>query len=239
MSEKKQYIGYYRVSTEEQGDSGLGLQAQKSDVRRFVSIGGLLVGEFEDVESGAKDSREGLNLAIEACKSTGATLVVKNLSRISRGGYRVMMDLEEAGIEFIESTSPNDNQMVKELKFSFAKEERKKISERTTSALTVIKEKLARGEVHVSKSGNVVVSLGTPENLTPAAILKAAESRARIAREDLENIKATAYIVALKKSGESFYSITKMLNENGFVTSRGNAFSQMQTKRLYNRSLEK
>lgn len=238
MRDKKQYIGYYRVSTEEQGESGLGLTAQKHDVRRFVSSNGALVGEFQDIESGAKDCREGLNLAIEACKRTGATLVVKNLSRISRGGYRVMMDLEEAGIEFIESTSPNDNQMVKELKFSFAKEERKKISERTTSALSVIKEKLARGEVHVSKSGNVVVSLGTPENLTPAAILKAAEVRARIAREDLENIKATAYIVALVEAGKSFYYITNKLNENGFVTSRGNRFSQTQTKRLYERSKE-
>lgn len=235
MEQKKLYIGYYRVSTEEQGESGLGLKSQQSSVRSFAESNGELVGEFTEVESGKNNNRKELDLAIQACVKMRAILVVKNLSRISRGGHQVMSKLEELGVQYVESTAPYDSQLMKEFKFSMAKDERKKISDRTSDALQEIKNKIKRGEVHISKAGNIVKSLGSPQNLTREAINKASQSRKAIALRNENNKRAGAFIVALKKAECSFYSITQQLNDNGFKTSRGNKFSEVQTKRLYNR----
>ncbi len=229
----KNFIAYYRVSTEEQGQSGLGLKAQRESVHSFVKNNGILLDEFQDVESGAKSFREGLNAAIRACKETGSTLIVKDLSRISRGGFKIMVELEEAGVKFIESTSPYDNQMIKEIKFSLAKDEREKISERTKSALSMISKKVANGEKHISKNGNVITSLGSPENLTPEARAKGVETRKRLALENPDNRRAYGLIKILRKQKKSFYFITAELNSNGFKTSTGKEFNQMQTKRIY------
>lgn len=235
MEQKNLYIAYYRVSTEEQGQSGLGLSAQQTSVRSFAESNGELVGEFTEVESGKKNERKELDLAIQACTKLGATLVVKYLSRISRGGHQVMSKLERLKVNYVESTAPYDNQLLKEFKFSMAKDELLKISERTSSALQEIKSKIERGETHVSKAGNIVKSLGSPQNLTPEAIKKASQARREIALHNSDNKRAGAFIVALKKNGMSFYAITQQLNNNGFKTSRGNDFSEVQTKRLYNR----
>ena len=235
METKKLYIAYYRVSTEEQGQSGLGLDAQQTSVRSFADSNGELVGEFVEVESGKKNDREQLDSAIQACVNFGATLVVKYLSRISRGGHNVMSKLEGLDVEYIESTAPYDSQLMKEFKFSMAKDEREKISTRTSDALQEIKNKIERGETHISKAGNIVTSLGSPQNLTREAVDKASNSRKAIALRNDNNKRAGAFIVALKRANQSFYAITKQLNENGFRTSRGNKFSEVQTKRLYNR----
>ena len=229
MSDLLKYIAYYRVSTQEQGNSGLGLSAQQSSVRTFAKASGELVGEYVEVESGTHNSRKELDAAIDACVALGAVLVVKNLSRISRGGYKVMGKLQDLGVTFIESTSPYDNQLIKEFKFSLAKEEREKISERTSSALQEIKKKITKGQLHISKAGNIVRSLGCPDNLSAMSRERASISiRAKAANE-----RATSLIVALRASGLSFYAITKQLNDTGFKTSRGNNFSEMQSKRLY------
>ena len=229
----KNFIGYYRVSTEEQGQSGLGLKAQRESVQSFANSNGVLLEEFQDIESGAKNFREGLNAAIRACKETGSILVVKDLSRISRGGFRIMVELEEAGVKFIESTSPYDNQMIKEIKFSLAKDEREKISERTKSALGVISNKVANGEEHISKSGNVVTRLGNPENLTQEARDKGVRIRKQLALNNPDNKRAYALIKSLIGQKKSFYFITVELNLSGFKTSRGKEFNQVQTKRVY------
>lgn len=235
MEDKNLYIAYYRVSTEEQGHSGLGLNAQQTSVRTFCQSNGELVGEFTEIESGRKNDRRELDSAIQACKQMGATLVVKYLSRISRGGYKVMVKLQDFGVNYIESTSPYDSQLMKEFKFSLAKDELEKVSERTSSALQEIKKKITRGEVHISKAGNVVTSLGSPQNLTPDAIKKASAARVAKAANNENNRKATSLIVALEKAGLSFYAITAQLNETGFKTSRGNNFSEVLTKRLFER----
>jgi len=235
MNEEKIFIAYYRVSTKEQGNTGLGLGAQQTSVRQFVRDNGSLAGEFTEIESGANNSRRQLDSAIDMCVKLKATLVVKNLSRISRGGYRVMGKLQDLGVTFIESTSPFDNQLIKEFKFSMAKEELERISERTSSALQEIKAKIGRGEEHISKSGNIVKSLGNPKNLTEKSRQKAKEARIAKAFNNENNKRAGAFIVALGKAGVSFYAITQQLNGNGFKTSRGNIFSEVQTKRLFNR----
>ena len=227
------YVAYYRVSTKEQGNSGLGLESQRTDCLSYIDVNGVLVGEFTDIESGASNERKGILEAIAHCKLHSATLVVKEMSRISRGGFKIMVMLEEFGINFIEATSPYDPEMVKGIKFVLAKDERAKISSRTTAALSEIKSKLDNGERHISKAGNEVKRLGNPKNLTDAS----REASIRVRRERIltnpDNIKAFTLISALSDGGSTFYQITKVLNEGGFKTSRGNKFSQVTTKRLY------
>lgn len=232
---KQPYIAYYRVSTEEQGESGLGLAAQKKSVTSFTGENGILVGEFTDVESGASDTRQGMIDAIEACKMYNATLVVKELSRITRGGYGFRDMLDKSEVKFIEAGSPHDPEVVKDIKFALAKEERTKIRQRTRDALSEIKTKIDNGIVHISKAGNVVEKLGSPQNLTNKARIKSAEVRSKKAKDNPFNVRAGALIVALKKSGKNYVQIVKELNGSGFKTSRGNDFSQVQAKRLYER----
>lgn len=231
---KQAYVAYYRVSTEEQGHSGLGLKAQRTAVTSYINEVGELVGEFQDIESGASEERKGITSAIESCKKHGAILVVKEMSRISRGGYKFRQQLEDAKINFIECMSPHDPEVVKDIKFSLAKEERAKVSIRTTDALNQISAKIARGEVHISKAGNIVTALGNPDNLTDYARERSIEVRTKKAYNNPDNMKAGAFIVALAGS-HTFKDITKKLNEAGFRTSRGNLFSDVQVKRLYNR----
>lgn len=232
---KKTYTGYYRVSTREQGQSGLGLKAQQRIVRKFCQSTGTLVGEFMDVESGKSDDRKGLLDAIDHAAKTGSILVVKDLSRISRGGYKVMMLLEEKDVTYVEAASPYDNQLIKEIKFSLAKEEREKIAERTSSALQEIKEKIARGEEHISKEGNVVTGLGNPQNLTDAARAKGTQSCIEKAKNNENNKRAAVMIKSLRDAGMSYGAIAKSLNDNKFKTANGKKFSSMQVSRLYNR----
>lgn len=233
----KTFVAYYRVSTKSQGDSGLGLQSQKTEVSRYVqSIHGEILDEFTDIESGKNNYRENLWKAVEAASKTDSTLIVKKFDRLSRGGLEVMSRLEKLGVDYIESDSPNDSTLLKELKFSMAKDEVKKVSDRTKAALKVIKEKLENGIEHTSKSGKVVKSLGNPSNLTKKAVENSVKSRKLKANLDKDNVKAAALVTALRDgSGMSFYAITKKLNESGFKTSLGNNYSEVQTKRIYNR----
>jgi DNA invertase Pin-like site-specific DNA recombinase len=228
------YVAYYRVSTEEQGTSGLGLKAQATSVLNYIAQSGELVGEFQDIESGASEKRVGMIAAIEACKANKAILVVKEMSRISRGGYKYRQLMEDSNVDFIECNSPHDPEFVKDIKFSLAKDERKKIRQRTKDALGEIKLKIERGETHVSKAGNIVVALGNPKNLSDESRAISIAVRKDKAMNDENNVRAGAFIVALADSN-NFKQITQKLNAAGFKTSRGNNFSEMQTKRLYNR----
>lgn len=235
MKTNNPFIAYYRVSTEDQGQSGLGLAAQKASVVSYVNSNGELIAEYQDIQSGASEDRRGMLEAIEACKLHNATLVVKELSRITRGGFKYRQLLEENNINFIECSSPHDPEVVKDIKFSLAKEERKKVRQRTKDALSEIKKKIANGEQHISKTGNIVYSLGSPQNLTDYSRNKSIQVRKEKALKNSDNVKAGTLILALRQAGKNFKQITEVLNETGFKTSRGNLFSQVQTKRLYER----
>ncbi|WP_282118057.1 recombinase family protein [Maribacter aquivivus] len=213
------YIGYYRVSTKEQSLSGLGLESQEDSVRRYVSsVNGNLVNEFTDVASGKADNRMYLNEAIVACQTNKAMLVVKKLDRLSRGGFKIAVRLDELGIKYIESDSPNDNELLKNLKLAIAKDERQKISERTKAALAVRK-----------KHGKV---LGNLNNLTNEGRTKGAEAM-RLKKELNENNRrAKAYSLKLRENGTTLQQIANELNSNGFQTSKGKEFSSTQVSRL-------
>lgn len=217
----QKYIAYYRVSTQKQGQSGLGLEAQKSAVLKFLGSDGILLYEFTDVESGKKNDRPNLLMAIEQCKKESAVLLIAKLDRLSRNvGF--IYTLRDTRVQFKCCDMPDANSVTIGIMAVLAQEERERTSQRTKDALAELK-----------KQG---IKLGSPENLNVSARKKGLRVRQQNALEDENNRKATALICALRNEGKSFYSITQQLNRFGFKTRRGNNFTQVQTKLLFERN---
>lgn len=218
------YIAYYRVSTQKQGQSGLGLDAQKTAVTRFINPEtDRIVNEFTDIESGKNDKRPQLAIAIEQAKQTGATLLIAKLDRLSRNASFIFM-LRDSKIDFVCADMPNANSVTIGIMAVLAQDERERISHRTKVALAELK-----------KKGKV---LGTPENLNHEAVYKGRLKRSQNALRNENNRKATALIASMRNHGATFYQITKELNKAGFKTRRGGQFSQVQVKRLWERSCQ-
>lgn len=229
----KTYIAYYRVSTKEQGNSTLGLSAQRKSVQQFTS-NGTLIKEFQEVESGRKSDRPILHEAIAESKKANATLVIAKLDRLARN-VEFIYALKNSGVDFICADMPDANSLTIGIMAVLAEDEAKRISGRTKSALEVIQDKLARGETHISKTGRVVTKLGGTKRMTDEDREKAAKTIKEKADNDPNNIRAAAFIKSLKAGGAKFPEITNKLNEAGFVTSRGGKFYPTQTQKLYER----
>lgn len=221
------YVAYYRVSTKAQGASGLGLDAQGGCVAcRVDAQGGELIGEFTDVESGKNDQRPQLNAALELAKKHKATLIIAKLDRLSRS-VAFIMKLRDSGVKFEACDLPDFNTLTVGMFATFAQYEREKIAERTKAALDARREDV--GEWRVS-------------NLSDATRAKAYETNARKAVENVNNRRALKVIEwaisTSKEQGErlSLRFIADSLNESGFLTSQGSAFTAMQVSRLIKRA---
>ena len=216
----KKYIAYYRVSTQKQGISGLGLDAQRTDVNRFISRGGELVAEYQDIESGKKNNRPSLINAINEAKKQGATLLIAKLDRLSRNASFILT-LRDSRVDFVCCDMPDANSLTIGIMAILAQDERERTSLRTKAALAELKRKGKK--------------LGTPENLTEQARTNSLQVRQQNAMENENNRQAGALIVSFRKEGKSFYQITKELNNLGFKTRTGKIFQQNQIQILYNR----
>jgi DNA invertase Pin-like site-specific DNA recombinase len=136
------FVAYYRVSTEQQGRSGLGLEAQQAAVRAYLNGGAwTLLGEFVEVESGKRADRPELARALEHCRLTGAVLVVAKLDRLTRN-MAFLAALMDSGVEFVACDNPHANRLTLHLLGAVAEHERGMISARTKAALEAAK---ARG----------------------------------------------------------------------------------------------
>jgi DNA invertase Pin-like site-specific DNA recombinase len=145
------FVSYLRVSTDRQGKSGLGLEAQRKAVEDFLNGGSWkLIDEFIEVESGKRDDRPKLAEALARCRLHNATLVIAKLDRLSRDAH-FLLGLQKAGVRFVAADMPEANEMVVGIMAVVAQAERKMISARTKAALAAAK---ARGK-----------RLGKPENL--------------------------------------------------------------------------
>lgn len=206
----KTYIAYYRVSTAKQDASGLGLEAQREQVRACAHSTQQIIAEYTDVESGKNNRREQLHAAINHAKRINATLVIAKLDRLSRNAGFVFA-LRDSGVDFLCADMPEANTLTIGIFATLAQYERELISERTKSALAA---KKARG-----------FRLGSPQNLTDASREKAAVVRKRQAREHTANIRALAFATRCRAQGLSLRAIAKELNDNGFMTTRSGAWS--------------
>lgn len=219
------FTAYYRVSTHKQGQSGLGLEAQKESVRRYVTGKGEAVPPpFIEVESGKNNDRPVLKQAIAHCKANGTTLLIAKIDRLSRNAAFILMlkdELESAGVKFVACDMPEANTLTIGMLAVIAQAEREAISKRTKAAL---KAKKDRGE-----------QLGTPENLTPAAMAKGHATIAKMARQDKSVRHAYHFIAPLRDKGLSFAKIAAELNAEGYTTRKGRQFYASQVKRIYDR----
>lgn len=144
----KQFVSYLRVSTARQGESGLGLEAQREAVASYLrSTGGTLLAEFVEVESGAAKDRPGLVQSISLCRRAGATLVLARLDRLARN-VAFVSSLMEAGTEFVAVDAPYANRLMLHILAAFAEHEREQISLRTRAALAAAKARGVRLGVH-------------------------------------------------------------------------------------------
>lgn len=218
------YISYYRVSTKSQGNSGLGLDAQKSDVNKFLKNGGELIADFQDIESGKSDTRPNLLKAIEECKKQNAILLIAKLDRLSRNASFIFT-LRDANIDFVCCDMPNANSVTIGIMAVLAQDERERISLRTKTALAELKKK--------------GVKLGSPQNLTEKARNKGLSVRQEKAKSNENNRRAAILILNLKSQNYSFNKISSMLNEYNYKTSSGCFFSRTQVQRLYINEIKK
>ncbi len=214
------YISYYRVSTQKQGNSGLGIEAQKSAVINFINSDDELIDEFTDIESGKKNDRPNLLKAIELCKLHGAILLIAKLDRLSRNAAFIFM-LRDSLVKFKCVDMPDANSVTIGIMAVLAQDERERTSQRTKDALAQLK--------HQGKK------LGSPQNLNFEAREKGLLKRRLNASENENNMKATALIMALHSQGKTFYKITQELNASGFRTRRNKEFQQKQVMVLFER----
>ncbi|WP_424139652.1 recombinase family protein [Roseomonas chloroacetimidivorans] len=136
------FVAYLRVSTEGQGRSGLGLEAQREAVARHVAgAGGAIAAEFVEVESGRKKDRPQLAAALAACRTGRAALVIAKLDRLARN-VAFVSNLMESGVEFVAADMPVVNRLTVHILAAVAEEETRMISARTRAALAAAK---ARG----------------------------------------------------------------------------------------------
>lgn len=213
----KHYVAYYRVSTQRQGASGLGLSAQRTSVSSYIYNRGEIVAEFTDIESGRKNNRPELLKAITYCKERGGVLLIAKLDRLTRN-VAFIFTLRDSGVEFVCADMPEANTLTIGVMATMAQHEREVIGDRTRKALA---EKKRAGYV-----------LGKPENLTPVAVQKGLAVRQQNAREHENNRRAAAFARSLRGTGESWSGIAATLNEHGFRTRRGKQFQAVQVQRI-------
>lgn len=195
----REFVGYYRVSTSRQGQSGLGLEAQREAVRRHVtSVSGVLIAEHTEIESGKVSRRPVLARALAECRQQKATLVIAKLDRLARN-VAFVSGLMEAGTDFIALDAPYANKLLLHVLSAVAEHEREMISQRTKAALAAAK---ARG-VELGKYGKVLAATNR----------SAAMAFAEALRPDVGTI--------LSNGAGTLKEIAEGLNDLGHLTPEG------------------
>src|SRR5215813_15168109 len=208
------WISYLRVSTDRQGQSGLGIEAQRKAVTDYLNGGSWqLLREYIEVESGKRSDRPQLLAALAHAKATGATVVIAKLDRLARN-VAFISNLMEIGVEFVAADMPMANRLTVHVLAAVAEHEREMISQRTKAALGAAK---ARG-----------VRLG---NVNGAAALRAAGAGQAGWTAGADGNRAAAgrfaaqlapVIQAIRADGiTSLEGMAAELNARGILTARG------------------
>jgi DNA invertase Pin-like site-specific DNA recombinase len=202
-------VTYYRVSTQKQGRSGLGLEAQKSAAMEFIRTqGGVELASFTEIESGKINDRPKLEAALLRCRQAHATLLVAKLDRLSRNAA-FLFNLRDSGVKFQALDIPEANTLTLGVMAVLAQHEREIISARTRAALAA---RRARG-----------LPLGTPRDMSAYAV----QASALASVTNTEKAKARADLVApaikaARMAGcATLRRIAEHLDELGVTTPRG------------------
>jgi DNA invertase Pin-like site-specific DNA recombinase len=214
------FVSYLRVSTDRQGRSGLGIEAQRAAVASYLAgFGAEPVVEFVEVESGKRADRPELARALAECRVRKATLVIAKLDRLARDAH-FLLGLQRSGIAFTAADMPNANRLTVGIMAMVAEEERRAISERTKAALAAAK---ARGV----KLGGRAESLKNTE-LGRQRGKEVRQARAAARANDLSPV-----IESIRAEGiASATGIAKALNQRGIPAPRGGKWQAVQVQRL-------
>lgn len=219
----KQYVIYYRVSTKRQGDSGLGLAAQRAYIDHFYH-GKIVLAEFTDVQSGKQImNRPQLMKALVLCKENRAILVVAKIDRLSRDTEQALTIYRELEGRLESCDIPNLDKFSLTLFMAIADRERELISIRTKGAL--IQKVKRSGEW---RTGSKAFESGRAARLGHTTIKANAV-------DNPNSRPASAMIKQLVKEGHNWSEIARQLNAAGFQTPKGNHYQAIQVQRLYNR----
>jgi len=212
------FVAYYRVSTDKQGKSGLGLEAQHKAVHDYLNGGTWsLVGEFTEIESGNRNERPELEKALTICKRQKAKLVIAKLDRLSRN-LAFIATLMDSGVEFVAVDNPHANKLTVHILAAVAQHEREMIAQRTKDALQAAK---ARGVV-----------LGNPRlaDVRDRAVANLKADADRFARNVAPIIREIQSAGATSHRG-----IARSLNARGVATARGGAWTAVQVGSILRR----
>lgn len=215
-------IAYYRVSTDGQGRSGLGLEAQRQAVTTLCqSRGWQIIEEYTEIESGKKADRAQLTAALHHAKVTGGTLVIAKLDRLSRNAAFITA-LQDSGAKFIAADMPEANELTVHIMAAVAQAERQAIAKRTKEALAAAK---ARGVTLGNPNGAAALRRAAKGN---GASLKSIKGNADSFARDLSPV-----IDRLRSEGRSSLpQIAAGLNDGGFSTPRGGKWHPSSVKNL-------
>jgi len=209
------FVAYYRVSTGKQGLQGNGIEAQRIAVQRYLaSLDCELLGNFEEVESGANNRRPQLAAALQLAKAKKAILVIAKLDRLSRNAA-FLLQLQDSNVDFVACDMPNADKLSIGIIALLAQRERQLISERTRAGLAVAKSRGAK--------------LGNPKPLR--ALVKAREAVqarkrefAQVALRSIKEIKSTGI--------KTLNRIADCMNKRGEQTPRGGKWTATAVKRV-------
>jgi DNA invertase Pin-like site-specific DNA recombinase len=212
------FVAYFRVSTDKQGKSGLGLDAQRHAIQQYLNGGSWsLVGEFTEVESGKRNERPELHKALAACKRHKAKLVIAKLDRLSRN-LAFIATLMDSGVEFVAVDNPHANKLTIHILAAVAQHEREMIAQRTKDALQAAK---ARGVV-----------LGNPKlaDVRDRAVASVKADADRFAKN------VAPIIREIQSSGATSHrGIARALNARGVATARGGHWTAVQVGSILRR----
>ena len=223
----KTVIGYVRVSTKGQGESGLGLEAQQAAIDGYAAQNHTVVAQlYTEVESGRKSDRPQLAAALAHAKRSKATLVVAKLDRLSRN-VAFLSALMESRVEFVAVDQPHANRLTIHILAAVAEDEARRISERTKAALAAYK---ARG-------GKLGASHERSRNLTHEARKRGAKAAGESLRRNADEayLDLAPLFQDFQSRGLSQHAIAAELNRLGHTTRRGKPWSQVQVGRVLQR----
>ena len=216
---------YCRVSTARQGESGLGLEAQKAEIAAYAAASNAIIaGEFIEVESGKRNDRPELAKAIKHARLTGSRLVIARLDRLSRNAA-FLLTLKESGVDFVCCDMPNANTMTIGVMALVAQQTREAISNNTKAALAAAK---ARGQRLGNPCGAAALRRADKGNTDALKTIKAnADAFATDLADTLADVRAAGHTTLKAQAQE--------LNRRGIRTARGGRWHASSISNLHKR----
>jgi DNA invertase Pin-like site-specific DNA recombinase len=250
MTTAARLVGLVRVSTDRQGESGLGLEAQHAAIEAHrASTGGELLRTYTEIESGTHDdvmSRSELLRAVAHARRAGATLVIAKIDRLVRSTV-VMAYLKASKVKFVACDNPHANELTIDILVAVAADEGRRISLRTREALKAYRAggRVSRrirllhpegvpAEVAEATAGKLGAELPQCRNLTAAGRAKgvARSAAVRAGRAAEATADLAPWMAELRSEGRSLRAIADALNLEGHTTRRGRPWNKVQVRRV-------